>query len=47
MQERQKWAYPSRNVAVDDIALVVDDIVKRASWPLGLLVYARTARMSI
>ena len=35
LQERQKWAYPSRNFAVDDIVLVVDDRVPRSSWPLG------------
>ena len=41
MQERQKWAYPSRNVAVDDIVLVVDDRVLRASWPLGQITSVR------
>ena len=35
LQERQKWVYPSRNFAVDDIVLVVDDRVPRSSWPLG------------
>ena len=35
LQERQKWTYPSRNFAVDDIVLVVDDRVPRSSWPLG------------
>ena len=35
LQERQKWAYPSRNFAVNDVVLVVDDRVPRSSWPLG------------
>ena len=35
LQERQKWAYPSRNFAVNDIVLVVDDRAPRSSWPLG------------
>ena len=35
LKERQKWAYPSRNFAVNDIVLVVDDRVPRSSWPLG------------
>ena len=35
LQERQKWAYPSRNFAVNEVVLVVDDRVPRASWPLG------------
>ena len=35
MPRLQKWAYPSRNFAVNDIVLVVDDRVPRSSWPLG------------
>lgn len=30
LQEREKWAYPSRNFAINDIVLVVDDRVPRA-----------------
>ena len=41
LQERQKWAYPSRNFAVDDIVLVVDDRVPRSSWPLGRITSVR------
>ena len=35
LQERQKWLNPSRNFAVDDIVLVVDDRCPRSTWPLG------------
>ena len=41
LQERQKWTYPSRNFAVDDIVLVVDDRVPRSSWPLGRITSVR------
>ena len=41
LQERQKWAYPSRNFAVDDIVLVVNDRVPRSSWPLGRITSVR------
>ena len=41
LQDRQKWAYPSRNFAVDNIALVVDDRVPRSSWPLGRITSVR------
>ena len=41
LQERQKWFYPSRNIAVNDIALVVDDRVPRSSWPLGRVTSVR------
>ncbi|XP_022779469.1 uncharacterized protein LOC111320980 [Stylophora pistillata] len=41
LQERQKWAYPSRNFAVNDIVLVVDDRVRRSSWPLGRIIAVR------
>ena len=41
LQERQKWTYPSRNFAVDDIVLVVGDRVPRSSWPLGRITSVR------
>lgn len=41
LQERQKWAYPSRNFAVNDIVLVIDDRVPRSSWPLGRITSVR------
>ena len=45
LQERQKWAYPSRNFAVNDIVLVVDDRVPRSSWPLGRITSVRKDSM--
>ncbi|KAK3748896.1 hypothetical protein QZH41_002885 [Actinostola sp. cb2023] len=35
LQERQKWTRPSRNFAIDDVVLIVDDRLPRCSWPLG------------
>ena len=35
LQERQKWNKKRRNVAVDDIVLVLDEKTPRSSWPLG------------
>ena len=35
LQERQKWFFPSRNVQVDDVVLVVDSSAPRGSWVLG------------
>ena len=35
LHERQKWKFPSRNFAVDDIYLVLDENLPRCSWPLG------------
>jgi hypothetical protein len=33
--ERRKWLRPRRNLAVDDIVLVVMPNVKRGEWPIG------------
>ena len=44
LQERQKWVYPSRNFAVNDIVLVVDHRVPRSSWPLGRVTTVRENR---
>ena len=41
LQERQEWAYPSRNFAIDDIVLVVGNRVPRSSWPLGRITSVR------
>ena len=41
LQEKQKWAYPSRNFAVNDIVLVIDDRVPRSSWPPGRIISVR------
>ena len=35
LQQRQKWNSPSKNFAVGDIVLVVDEKCPRSSWPLG------------
>ena len=35
LQERQKWSYPRRNFAVDDLVLVVDKSCPRNTWPVG------------
>ena len=38
LQARQKWCKKRRNLAVDDIILVVDDTLPRGSWPLGRVI---------
>ncbi|KAK7896104.1 hypothetical protein WMY93_021429 [Mugilogobius chulae] len=38
LQERQKWARPSRNFAIGDIVLIVDDSSPRNSWVTGKVV---------
>lgn len=35
LQERHKWTNQHRNLAIDDVVLVVDDKCSRSSWPLG------------
>lgn len=35
LQQRQKWKSPSKNFAVGNIILVVDEKCPRSSWPLG------------
>ena len=35
LQERQKWLFPSGNVQVGDVVLVVDSSAPRGSWLLG------------
>ena len=34
LQQWQKWNFPRRNLAVDDIVLVVDDNTPRSCWPM-------------
>lgn len=31
----QKWLYPRRNLAVEDVVLVAAESTSRNSWPLG------------
>ncbi|XP_071504209.1 uncharacterized protein [Diadema antillarum] len=38
LQERQKWNAPRRNLAVNDLVLVADEITPRGQWPLGKVV---------
>lgn len=38
LQQRQKWLQPRRNVAVNDIVLVIDDSAPRSSWIMGRVI---------
>ncbi|KAL9967797.1 hypothetical protein ACROYT_G026091 [Oculina patagonica] len=38
LQERQKWNNPRKNLAVDDLVVVVDENVPRGQWLLGRIV---------
>ena len=38
LQQRQKWNKEHRNVAVDDVVLVLDESTPRSSWPLGCVI---------
>ncbi|XP_044182749.1 uncharacterized protein LOC114952001 [Acropora millepora] len=38
LQERQKWEKASRNFAVGDVVLVLDESLPRCSWPLGRVI---------
>ena len=44
LQQRQKWNRPQRNVAVDDIVLVLDNNKPRNSWPLARVLEVHTSR---
>ncbi|KAK3744013.1 hypothetical protein QZH41_004823 [Actinostola sp. cb2023] len=35
LQQRQKWNKPQRNLAADDIVLLLDENTPRSTWPLG------------
>lgn len=35
LQQRQKWNKPQRNLAVNDIVLLLDENTPRSIWPLG------------
>lgn len=37
LQLRQKWLRPTRNFAVGDVVLVVDELKKRGVWPKGVI----------
>ena len=38
LQQRQKWNKPLRNLAVNDIVLLLDESTPRSSWPLGRVI---------
>ncbi|XP_013392383.1 uncharacterized protein LOC106160350 [Lingula anatina] len=38
LQTRQKWIKPERNIHVDDVVLLVDDVLPRGNWPLARVV---------
>ena len=38
LQQRQKWSKPQRNLAVNDIVLLLDESTPRSSWPLGRVI---------
>ena len=38
LQERQKWNKPQRNLAVNDIVLILDENTPRSIWPLGRVI---------
>ncbi|XP_045029733.1 uncharacterized protein LOC123472386 [Daphnia magna] len=35
LNSRSKWTAPNRNIAVNDIVLIVDPATRRGEWPLG------------
>ena len=37
LQLRQKWHHPTRNFAVGDLILIVDEKTKRGLWPKGVI----------
>ncbi|XP_072168946.1 uncharacterized protein [Diadema setosum] len=38
LQERQRWTRPQRNLAKDDLVLLIDDNLPRGQWSLGKVV---------
>ena len=38
LQQRQKWNKPQRNLAVNDIVLILDENTPRSIWPLGRVI---------
>ena len=44
LQARQKWNKASRNFAVNDVVLVVDESTPRGSWPLGRVLEVHESR---
>lgn len=44
LQERSKWNAPRRNIAVNDVVLVVDQSAPRGSWPLARVLEVNKGR---
>lgn len=44
LQQRQKWNFPRRNLAVDDIVLIVDDNSPRSCWPMARVIEVMPGR---
>ena len=38
LQQRQKWHKPQRNVAANDIVLLLNENTSRSIWPLGQVI---------
>ena len=38
LQQRQRWNKPQRNLAVNDIVLLLDENTPRSIWPLGRVI---------
>ena len=44
LQERRKWNKASRNFAVNDVVLVLDESTPRGLWPLGRVLEVHKSR---
>ena len=44
LQERRKWNKATRNYAVNDVVLVLDESTPRSSWPLGRVLEVHQSR---
>ena len=44
LQARTKWITLQRNICVGDVVLVVDELLPRGQWPLGLVVDVHKSR---
>ena len=44
LQARSKWIFVQRDICVGDVVLVVDELLPRGQWPLGLVVDVHKSR---
>ena len=44
LQARSKWIFVQRSICVGDVVLVVDELLPRGQWPLGLIVDVHKSR---